>query len=945
MWIHAVTLAAASIGWAPVQDDADSIFQKAQVLESVQGDLASAARAYERVVMLSPDGDLAIRASYRLGLIWKQLGKEEAATAALERAATGEGELAVRAQEILDGAPIGSQDRLAKQVDELLEGVRGGLNGSIAEGFRIIGPEAVPFIVRSIDRSEDLLYIGRAASLMMMLGGPDAVQFFEKVAASEDAVMKRAVLASAELGTTKEVADVLRRFLRDEDESVAIRAFDLLRSPEQPGHLSIEESLRLVDRTRIDLADHVLSFLTTRAWVAPAELRSAYERLTRSPLRESTERALARVLGTQAFSSSRSAGELYLELLADPRAPGVEFWWRSDLDVPFQSAAAVVPLERILNAARSLAEADFDAAPQARRALEAYINSAHQFLFDDSSREVVFELVRLGYADAVDEWLSSHPSELTFDILKHTLDQLPDPTNFLNTLRAAEWHPRPEEVDAFVNWFESRADWPATRNPNTSLRFAAQACLLAGTERSTLAVVDFVAERTDYYAWAAENLIRQQSPASKKALQKMLVLPVADDEVSAAGRWRGQLFGICLRYGDEQSVDSFAKSYELGLDFYQGSSLSQRPLDLGPGLGSAPVVNSRLPRGLAWFAFVGEDGRPVSSYDTVAEREIVRRCLAIKGPSWTDAKWCFDQRTYNPRPERAVERLPLGLVLGVTDALLTSPPDGIDLEVLVNGILDDDRLEPQLRRQVVDWALTRHQDPRLVELALERLPDLFSPMEAAERVGPIVRNRPTGSLRVIYLACSAYLEATSHSAKAIDEVLEITRSLPETHLAREAARALADELPAATFIPLLETIMTMDGTYLVRFGIDYLRDHLRNNIDSNAIALLIRAYEHADEEVRQKAKNALDELRSYRETIGFWERVQRGTELTQESAAQALIEQARDESKSIEVRVTAIRSLGTLGLAESLPILIGWLDSDNEQIREAAKAAIEKINR
>ena len=56
----------------------------------------------------------------------------------------------------------------------------------------------------------------------------------------------------------------------------------------------------------------------------------------------------------------------------------------------------------------------------------------------------------------------------------------------------------------------------------------------------------------------------------------------------------------------------------------------------------------------------------------------------------------------------------------------------------------------------------------------------------------------------------------------------------------------------------------------------------------------------------------------------------------------ALIQKLKSDNRA--VRIAAIRSLGTLKAAEALPFLVELLEDDDQEIRDASQAALEKIN-
>ncbi|HGY90674.1 MAG TPA: HEAT repeat domain-containing protein, partial [Planctomycetes bacterium] len=74
-----------------------------------------------------------------------------------------------------------------------------------------------------------------------------------------------------------------------------------------------------------------------------------------------------------------------------------------------------------------------------------------------------------------------------------------------------------------------------------------------------------------------------------------------------------------------------------------------------------------------------------------------------------------------------------------------------------------------------------------------------------------------------------------------------------------------------------------------------------------------------------------------------WERWMKGVGLDAGSAADALLQQAAPDQDK-EIRLAAIRSLGTLGVAETLPLLIRFMQEKDEDIARAAREAVERIN-
>ncbi len=113
--------------------------------------------------------------------------------------------------------------------------------------------------------------------------------------------------------------------------------------------------------------------------------------------------------------------------------------------------------------------------------------------------------------------------------------------------------------------------------------------------------------------------------------------------------------------------------------------------------------------------------------------------------------------------------------------------------------------------------------------------------------------------------------------------------------------------------------------------------------DRRAIPLLVEGLRDPVKRVREVAEATLKRLQFYFDQKERWERWMKSVGLDAESAADALLQQAAPDQDK-EIRLAAIRSLGTLGVAETLPLLIRFMQEKDEDIARAAKEAVERIN-
>jgi HEAT repeat protein len=114
--------------------------------------------------------------------------------------------------------------------------------------------------------------------------------------------------------------------------------------------------------------------------------------------------------------------------------------------------------------------------------------------------------------------------------------------------------------------------------------------------------------------------------------------------------------------------------------------------------------------------------------------------------------------------------------------------------------------------------------------------------------------------------------------------------------------------------------------------------------DRRVIPVLVDLLKDPSDGVRDVAKKSLDSLQYTLEQEQKWKRVLEGAGLDSSNAAEALIKQAA-AGQPKATRLVAIESLGTLGVAETLPVLIQFMGDGDAEVAAAAKEAVARINR
>jgi HEAT repeat protein len=112
--------------------------------------------------------------------------------------------------------------------------------------------------------------------------------------------------------------------------------------------------------------------------------------------------------------------------------------------------------------------------------------------------------------------------------------------------------------------------------------------------------------------------------------------------------------------------------------------------------------------------------------------------------------------------------------------------------------------------------------------------------------------------------------------------------------------------------------------------------------DESAEALLAIAAHVQYSSPRQQCLDAVESIRAFQDARERWA----GRRLARATRQQATVDLLELLDSDIEEqRVQAVRGLGTLGAVETLPRLIRLLEDPSEGIREAARGALDRLNR
>ena len=113
-------------------------------------------------------------------------------------------------------------------------------------------------------------------------------------------------------------------------------------------------------------------------------------------------------------------------------------------------------------------------------------------------------------------------------------------------------------------------------------------------------------------------------------------------------------------------------------------------------------------------------------------------------------------------------------------------------------------------------------------------------------------------------------------------------------------------------------------------------------LSDEAAEILLRGLASPDKDVRMVCSSGLQHIESTRQRYAMWEEMKLG-QPTKESALAELLRMIDDDHQ--EIRMQAIRGIATFGAIEYLPTLIRLLEDPDGMVVEAAREAIDQLNR
>lgn len=329
------------------------------------------------------------------------------------------------------------------------------------------------------------------------------------------------------------------------------------------------------------------------------------------------------------------------------------------------------------------------------------------------------------------------------------------------------------------------------------------------------------------------------------------------------------------------------------------------------------------------------------------------------------AKTCFEVLKSSPRTSHVValqdatiaDIVARNLALGRADVfeVVAKWVDDDTAPVVYRAVCESaltapvDSANPTLRRDVVRTVLFKG---RVDPVAAERLY-----LAAMQDEDPEVGHAATDAISVTgnRLSADGAAALAAHVRTQPDEAAirllgrqpypehaDVVRGLL-AHADMPVRRAAAAALTTLIGTEATEDLLPLfaDPSASVRRAVCSLAGSL---LDRRFAPALLKLLRDPEGDVRTDAQKALEAIEYYVTQTERWQRLLQGTGLEANSAAEALLQQAKATSTK-HVRLAAIRGLGALGVKEALPFLIQMMQEQDQEIAGAAAAAVDALSK
>jgi len=960
----------------PAQDAATKALQRAQLLEQQEGDLAAAQQAYRALLADASASAVHGEAALRLGTLLWRLEQRDAATPFLQQAVAAGGDVAMRANAVLQG-----QDAEGKQQAELLAKAEalagrlitlysGGLNetvrergGLILDGLRQLGPVAALGVARQIQAlGRDPQQLGPSARFardqllrcLWMVGGPHAIDTLTTWSKDPDVNWRRSVTEPLEWQTplAPDLLPTLKTFLTDND--------------------PVGEVARncMASVARLPLAEVVLLAKSTN----PAWQRAALVALQKQlfslpePRQQATVDDMADTLVRATHASDPSVSEAAWSLLVDFAFKGpangqlllcsqlerlpANPRWRSDCDRSGRDDAWLDALARTAIRLGPLPEQQtIDG-----RTLIAAMLRPHQPLWTKAGVESALRLVELGYGNPSPDrnqppaWIARLAQLVDDDQAARfiaALPNLPGQTSLMGHLlsRSSARTAFPPIRD-FVQKARGAAapDWmPEQGAPSEALT---RLMLLAARTRHPeaaawlFAQLDRVQPMADQVAYTLRCMSRSGDESARAQLRKLLAWP-GNSQGQLSAEDRSRVLAELVRVGDVETIDLMPSAYELGLKTthvqYDDPKLAYNVCGAGIGFLLDPAEETTN-GGVRWHGYADKDLLRAWRVLLTSPSSAKSAWFELAAASGTSAQ-PQDVALIQPPSLRRAPAVVLPLLIELLPAWWASQdaaskePSTVAwylhhwIKTMLHHLPDAELREQGAIEEALRKAM-RSGDPTLARWMCGLVPKPLKVRFVDEARALIALDPEPWFVRHVCVNNIPLREQDWR--KLLQSTNAEVRTLGLTFLPPESAAGLRDTV----FGALRAEPPPVRNEAIVAAARVY---------GSDAVPALLPLLQDQDENVRKIAREQLEKLRQDAEQRTFWQKAQTGIDTSSQGAATKLLLQAK-AGEPKEQRLLALRSLAVLGVAETLPYLIDAANDTDADIATAARAAITAIH-
>lgn len=965
----------------PAQDQATQALQRAQLLEQQEGDLAAAQQAYRALLADAAASSVHGEAALRLGTLLWRLEQREAATPFLQQAVAAGGDVATRANAVLQGQDaegkqqaelLAKAEALAKRITELTpiapptEKEQQRLD-AVAGELRLLGPIASQAAVQEIERKRrDPLTINgqsdsrtdRAIDVLLpvvwKVGGPHAIDALNRWSKDAEVDWRRRVAKALETRPefAADLQPTLKVYLADSD-PVGEVARSLTNAV---FGLPLDELVLLAKSTNPAWQRAGLAALQRKLSGLPEPRRQAMvddlaDTLVRAT--HAADPAIAQaawnLLVDFAFKGPANGQILLCSQLE--RVP-VGTRWRTDVDRTGRDDAWIEVLAR---AAARLGPMPEQQAVDGRTLIAAMLRH-HKPLWTSASVESALRLVELGYGDMSPDrqetpgWLARLAQLVDDDQaarLLAVLPNLPGPNTLLayllqRNLGAATFPP----IRDFVQKARGAAapDWmPERDKPGEPLT----RCLsLAAKSRHPEAAAWLFAQldRAQPMANLVANALRSMSSngdeSAREPLRKLLVWP-GNQHGKLTAEDRSQVLAELVRAGDVATIDLMPRAYELGLQTtslrYDDSRLGMNVRAAGIGFLLDPASEQPAIHFARWHGY--------------ADKDLERAWrLLLTSPSSSELSWLELSATSGTQTQASatvsigqpnLQGAPAVVVPLLLELLPSWWASQSEASKANSGIAW--HVQYWVKRILHRLPDAEFREPGAIELALRRVvrgDDATLARFMCASVPKQLRARFVDEAHNL-LAANPEPWFVTYACGNVPLREQDWRGLlqsPDAEIRAIALRSMPPEFAAVLREPVfaclrVEQVATRKEAVVASTRL----------FGSEAVPSLLPLLQDLDKDVRQIAREQLEQLRQDAEQRTFWQKAQAGIDTSSQGAAAKLLLQAK-AGEPKEQRLLALRSLAVLGVAETLPYLIDAANEADADIAAAARAAITAIH-